>query len=129
MSEMSTTDLLADLRDLASRHGDTRDNPFLRAAIEKITRLNRELAEEQAALDIMTGYRESADEMNAKLQRELAEARRDAERYRWLRQDTSDWWASGICEQLGSMGDIAGRLTNDHLDAAIDAAMAKERGK
>ena len=46
------------------------------------------------------------------LQKQLAEAQRDAERYRWMRdKETSEGW------------DIIGRSgTPDQIDAAIDAA-------
>ncbi|MEK9809348.1 MAG: hypothetical protein VW362_02795 [Candidatus Nanopelagicales bacterium] len=53
------------------------------------------------------------------LQRELAEARRDQARYRWLKaqghKGGGDFYFRAI-----------GQVSQDNLDAAIDAAMAKE---
>ena len=60
------------------------------------------------------------------LERELAEARKDAERYRWLRDNTCK---SSLYEHCGIEGyDTEVMISGEVLDAAIDAAM-KEGGK
>jgi hypothetical protein len=58
---------------------------------------------------------------------ELSSARKDAERYRWLRMNNSD---DVLCYDTPGLDDsgwlpIAGR----QLDAAIDAAIAREQGE
>ena len=55
------------------------------------------------------------------LERELAEARKDAERYRWLRDNTCK---SSLYEHCGIEGyDTEVMISGEVLDAAIDAAM------
>jgi hypothetical protein len=48
--------------------------------------------------------------------------RKDAERYRWLR-DSSNWSEDGICPIVASGEDT---IYGEHLDQSIDAAMTKE---
>jgi len=72
---------------------------LLRTLEREIERLRGELAKWQAVAD-------SRDEINSGLQRELAEARADAERYRWLREHDT----------------LARRVHGADLDDAIDAA-------
>ena len=61
------------------------------------------------------------------LERELAEARRDAERYRWLRDCNA--WRSDRSITVQERHYVGGRYSgmsaihSEHLDAAIDAAM------
>lgn len=52
---------------------------------------------------------------------------KDAERYRWLRQDEgmADWDAAGVLELYA--GPDYSRKIGESLDAAIDAAMAPKR--
>ena len=63
--------------------------------------------------------------------KEIAELRRDAERYRWLRKRGNDpllvnqWWDDHKIISLG-YGDYE-HLIEDELDAAIDAAMKGEK--
>ena len=60
------------------------------------------------------------------LERELAEAKKDAERYRWLRDNTCK---SSLYEHCGIEGyGTEVMISGEVLDAAIDAAM-KEGGK
>jgi HEPN domain-containing protein len=55
------------------------------------------------------------------LERELAEARKDAERYRWLRDNTCK---SSLYEHCGIEGyDTEVMISGEVLEAAIDAAM------
>lgn len=56
---------------------------------------------------------------------ELAALRKDAERYRWLRNrlNGSDFTA-GACIDMWDDYGICNQLTGDAADAAIDAAMA-----
>lgn len=72
--------------------------------------------------------REAADEIE-RLRAELAAAKRDAERYRWLRGDCPDHsirWAQWEVRTW-----LAPQWTSDlrftHLDVAIDAAMKGDR--
>ena len=65
--------------------------------------------------------------MAAQIEDELAALRKDAERYRWLRQDEciADWDAAGVLELYA--GPDYSRKNGESLDAAIDAAMAPKR--
>lgn len=72
--------------------------------------LERELREALSIAESMTKACDSYAEENQRLSDELAEARKDAERYRWLRADTR--------------GDVYnGYSIPEELDAAIDAAI------
>ena len=66
-----------------------------------------------------------------KLRAELAECKRDAERYRWLRGDAPDhsgrWTQWEVRRWKAPMW--TQDLRRDELDVAIDAAMKKEAGK
>ena len=61
---------------------------------------------------------------------ELEACRKDADRYRWLRQ--AEWWRSPICvirnpkDQAKPGSDCPSNL---RLDSAIDAAMSQEQSK
>ena len=74
-------------------------------------------------LDIAAKY------ANAK--RELAAARADAERYRWLRGDVQDdfstRWSRWRIEHWASPGPTWSDIRGADLDAAIDAALAGEK--
>ena len=62
----------------------------------------------------------AAEEITA-LRAEIEQLRKDAERYQWLRNN--NWFANGIIHEAPY-----GRTAHDsyeHLDAAIDAAIAK----
>ena len=72
----------------------------------------------------------TADDEIIRLRTELAECKRDAERYRWLRgtvpESSSRWarwrlerWISGAWHELRGL----------HLDTCIDAALAAEGEK
>lgn len=76
--------------------------------------------EEQAKLRRVQRNEAAATELE-RLAAELAAARVDAERYRWLRDDeTSDW---AICEwDHGSSGYYRDARAAKIVDAAIDAA-------
>jgi hypothetical protein len=68
---------------------------------------------------------EAADELD-RLRRELAEAQRDAGRYRWLRERAYKDGGSIYCAGPdGSYDEFAVGYLPDGLDAAIDAAMAE----
>jgi len=55
------------------------------------------------------------------LRRKLAEAKKDADRYRWLRDNTCK---SSLYQHCGIEGyDIEVMISGEVLDAAIDAAM------
>jgi len=60
----------------------------------------------------------------------IAQALEDAERYRWLKNPLSDF-ANRVGEDfpVARMSRANKTLWNDALDAAIDAARAKEQGK
>ena len=62
------------------------------------------------------------------LRQQLAEAKKDAERYRWLRNQSmhENWHAP--CVVLGTPdGESFPFLCEEMLDSAIDAAIAKEK--
>ena len=76
------------------------------------------------------GDRSAAADVIERLRAELAECKRDAERYRWLRgtvpESSSRWarwrlecWISGAWHELRGL----------HLDTCIDAALAAEGEK
>jgi len=57
------------------------------------------------------------------LERELAEAKKDADRYRWLRDNTCN---PSLYEHCGIEGcDTEVMISGEVLDAAIDAAIRK----
>lgn len=72
-------------------------------------------------------YMDPPDGGDVPVPEQLRRMAKDAERYRWLR--LADWWDSPICaivspkQQAKPGTDCPSR---DRLDAAIDAAMAKE---
>jgi len=72
-------------------------------------------------------FREAVDAVfSRQLERELAEAKKDSRRYRWLRDNTCK---SSLYEHCGIEGyDTEVMISGEVLDAAIDAAM-KEGGK
>ena len=58
---------------------------------------------------------------------EIERLRKDAERYRWLRDAKTDWSDARIVMLYA--GPDFDRMAGDELDAAIDAALqAKEQG-
>lgn len=93
-----------------------RENERLRAEHDKQERIAYRLGDELA--------QEKLNSM--RLRAELAEAREDAERYRWLRSATmasfpptelgEDWW-----------GDVLGEAIDEDFDAAIDEALARHK--
>ena len=60
---------------------------------------------------------------NERLKAELAEAKKDAERYRWLRHGDNDEPLLKFSFEARCNSDDVWLLRNDELDAAIDAAM------
>jgi hypothetical protein len=77
------------------------------------------------------------DQMRVELKRaeraesDLAAARADAERYRWLRGDVQDdfstRWSRWRIEHWASPGPTWSDIRGADLDAAIDAAIAEEK--
>jgi len=73
------------------------------------------------------------------LQAEIESLRKDAERYRWLRDnpehesapyfDGSKWCVPCMTSGAGGFGGGVGEHRYETLDAPIDAAIAKERAK
>lgn len=75
---------------------------------------------------------EAADRIAA-LERELAEARKDAARYRWLRSDVSTGDIDlGVFQvawsKVSNIPTTYRLLTEEHADTAIDAAIAAASG-
>jgi hypothetical protein len=95
-------------------------------ALDEIERLRAALANEQARgvhtchehcerpMCVMQRAITERDSIIERLRARLAEAERDAARYRWLRLDPRTLDAVGV--------------VGDALDAAIDAAMGESRG-
>ena len=76
--------------------------------------LERELAEAQEEAERYRWLRDNSYNVQIGLERELAEARKDAERYRWLRENNfQEPTPKGF------------RTTLEEIDAAIDAAIRK----
>ncbi len=70
---------------------------------------------------------QQALESRAELEQQLEAARKDAERYRWLRSEkTGHCKAISILEAVGDGGQVSVKCCED-LDAAIDAAISKEQ--
>jgi multidrug resistance efflux pump len=88
-------------------------------AYEEITKLRAELAEANQTIEEQIKVRHAWSLHCAFLDKELAEAKKDAERYRWLREriDTKD---ISIFVQRDIDGDES---ISDDAEAAIDAAM------
>ena len=74
---------------------------------------------------------EAKDAEMARLRSDLAAARADAERYRWLRGDVQDdfstRWSRWRIEHWASPGPTWSDIRGADLDAAIDAAIAGEK--
>ena len=89
----------------------------------RIAELERECSQWRDELRI---YRETENKRIAELETDLELARRDVERYRWLRDESGNdhhtpWCAVGYSDPTW--------LTGEHLDAAIDAARAGNGGE
>lgn len=89
-----------------------------RREITKSIALRRHIIEDDAADELERLARE-----NLELQAKLEEARKDAERYRWLRHALSDRSRNGRSHHFCSIAE--GRP--EELDAAIDDAMSQEK--
>ena len=94
----------------------------LARADARIAELERECSQWRDELRI---YRETENKRIAELETDLELARRDVERYRWLRDESGNdhhtpWCAVGYSDPTW--------LTGEHLDAAIDAARAGNGG-
>lgn len=92
-----------------------------------IHKAREELAAERAKHHPMAGDTERLLQIG-ELQAELAAAREDAERYRWLRErvDTDGVYVRFPMVRPPAMENILWGSFGDHLDAAIDAAMRKK---
>jgi hypothetical protein len=90
-------------------------------AADEIERQQKEL--QRQALDYL-----ALDTQAQELTAERDALRADAERYRWLRREESDttWlFSSGAYNIKTGLVDIGDMLTEEELDAAIDAARSK----
>ena len=87
------------------------------AAADIANEADAELDALRYSIKMERGKTEKADADNDRLRRELAEARRDAARYRWLR-DTSP-------VGIGDIASVRESHTPAAIDEAIDAAMAE----
>ena len=90
----------------------------LAAAQEKIAELRQNLQTAEGAIQ------DRITERDAALKR-IAELEPDAERYRWLRKERFDDGAPSV--QSIAIGCIGVTLDGHELDAAIDAARAKDK--
>ena len=109
------------------RHAE--DCPPTALELEAATEIERLRAErdKQEQIAYRLGDELAQEKLNSmRLRAELAEAREDAERYRWLRSATmasfpptelgEDWW-----------GDVLGEAIDEDFDAAIDEALARHK--
>lgn len=91
--------------------------------------LQAKIAELERRVASLSGHLDNSGEQIAELERQLEEARKDAERYRWLR--TQNWDEADLCvvaypRNAVKLGHDCPSL--DRLDDAIDAAMTEEAG-
>lgn len=132
---------------LLQAHIDAADMPlFSQAAaigiraIQRVAALEAELAEARKEIEALRikPWQEQIDgqaETISRLRYELVEARKDGERYRYIRTASLIHWVSGKMENLISWPTIRaaerqdGGNYRDRFDAAIDAARAAEGGK
>lgn len=70
-------------------------------------------------ISAMAGKMERLEAENARLKEELAAAQKDAERYRWIMNNQD------MVRHALEFGDT----TKENADAAIDAAIAAEKGE
>ena len=93
--------------------------------LEEVVRLLQEAARWKDAAMCLSDVVRITEEREAKAEDALAECREDAERYRWLRN------LDGACDSAACVNiNIGFDWIEQHgpgLDAAIDAARAKER--
>ena len=68
------------------------------------------------------------DAVNRVGKESIAKIKADAERYRWLRSEIENGAVQGVSGALVELYDETMYDDGDELDAAIDAAMAKEQG-
>ena len=62
-----------------------------------------------------------------RLQAQLAEARKDAERYRWIRDNNAVDWEGGGLEVPADAPNEVWDVYELMIDAAVDAALAKHK--
>jgi hypothetical protein len=87
----------------------------------EIARLNEELADEKAVVDVLRSELQDRLQKQRAAEAELLEVRKDAGRYRWLREEgreIAEFWRRAARETA---------LVLTDLDKAIDAAMTKEK--
>ena len=105
-----------------------------REAADRIERLERELAEWRRLETDPAFVWSNMTRGIIATPKEIAEAKRDAERYRWLRGDVptySNRWPRWRIEhwQKGAVAMGWDSTLGEKLDSAIDAAIAQEAGK
>lgn len=93
----------------------------------EVTALTAKISEQSMAIELACNVCEMNSKKIADLTAQLAEARRDAERYRWLRQ-----WPVAGDEKQQEMIDLLNSInpepkTADEFDAAIDAAIKEPK--
>lgn len=101
------------------------------ALLDEIDGLNAQHGRDSAELRRLCSMRDLARKQRDQLKAENEALRKDAERYRWLRdpdnqcavEDDSDYYMPPMVCGYVEHEDI---LTHEALDTAIDAAMAKE---
>jgi hypothetical protein len=98
----------------------------------EIARLNEELADEKAVVDVLRSELQDSLQKQRAAEAELREARKDAGRYRWLREQA--WFVGPLCvlrdpKAVLTRGAFLGAdcPSLSRLDDAIDAAMTKEK--
>lgn len=119
--------LLFQFKALCRMYNSTRSQCSFMA--KTICDLNKQIAD--GALDAVESERAANAQLTAELEslrQERDGLRADAERYRWLRSEIENGAVQGVSGALVELYDETMYDDGDELDAAIDAAMAKEQG-
>ena len=123
---------IADLTKIRLEDELVHGNIMGRIAVALFGDQNNRTDEECVARAAEIGYELSGAKQRAeRAEAELAAARADAERYRWLRGDVQDdfstRWSRWRIEHWASPGPTWSDIRGADLDAAIDAALAGEK--
>jgi chromosome segregation ATPase len=119
--------MLSGARNRADRHAEQSELNMRRAvaAESKLAEVERERDEARAAFGAAQGVAVQEKQRAEAAEAQVAELRKDAERYRWLRVNPNNHCVTYEFRD----GSGYGYLVEDELDAAIDAALASTAPK